>query len=608
MRRERYEVENKMTCRKKILAGVGVFVVLVAGAVFALPFVIDVNKYTEKIESLIEEQIRGDIDMGTIRLSFWPYIGFDVDGITAQNREDVRARFGEKPLLSLDHAAFKIGVRSLFKGKIVATLVLDAPRINLIKDSQDITNLTEFLPPPTTEEKPSASIDFTSNPWVARILIDRVELSDGDITTPDLVLKPFNLKITDIQLNDPTKPMRIESSTSYQQVSISLTTGVWLDLARQTVRLGEGVLSLGGGAISFEVNGSDILKTTPTLDAQLNATNFSLTSLGTLAPIPPEAKIDPITFSLNAHSAAALSANGSAKIAKISYGTTTLTSFAVEFSTDGKSATLEKGSFTIFDGTATASGKVTFGEPLAYTFTANADQLDVSKMTTVATGKASASISGEGIGFDQPSIEKNLQAKGELKLADGKILTLNLVNSVFSEQIAGIMKTALAARASVITLPGRQEEGTPYKTIFFPFTVVNGRLQLENVSIVYDDYEGLVSGSLGLDLSSDLTGRLLFSPQQTATIIADEKIRGYIADDQGRLVIPFHIGGNLTSPTVTPDGNYVQEMFARAAKKLIEEEAKKIVKEKVIPKAQEEIKKAAPELEQKAKDILKKLF
>ena len=78
----------------KILIGLGVLVIVVAAAIFSLPFLVDLNKYQDQYKPLLEEALNRKVQIQDIRLTVWPRIGARVAGFAVLDDP----AFGATPL------------------------------------------------------------------------------------------------------------------------------------------------------------------------------------------------------------------------------------------------------------------------------------------------------------------------------------------------------------------------------------------------------------------------------------------------------------------------------------------------------------------------------
>lgn len=67
----------------KIVIGLLIVIVLAVGAIVALPFLIDLNKYQDQYKPIIEEPLNRKIQLQDIRLTIWPRIGAKITELVA---------------------------------------------------------------------------------------------------------------------------------------------------------------------------------------------------------------------------------------------------------------------------------------------------------------------------------------------------------------------------------------------------------------------------------------------------------------------------------------------------------------------------------------------
>lgn len=602
---------------KKLLWGFGGFFTLLIITLIVLPFVIDLNKYTDQIEALVEQQVKADLEIGGIYLSTWPYLGVRIENVALKSLPAPQSAFNGGEIVSFGKADFKISMRSLLKGKLVMLFQLNEPKINVVTNPAKVMNATEILPEAKTPPPEAAPVDLgavAANPWLKRVLIEEVRIKDGFIKMTDqsvagaqpTTLEKFNFAIEDIQLSDPAEPMRLFFSAVAMKMPVELKTGIWLDLAKQTLRLGEGKLNAGPAALGFEIKAENFMK--PDLSAEANL-------FGNVSLHQPEQKIDLNKMNLTVTAKGSgpnMTVTGNFKADQLKFNEYLMTNLQSTFSYGGNAAALQNFSAEMFDGTLQTSGRVTLEKLMGYDLALNIENINIAKLTEVASGRGFFKLHVAGKGVDQKSINENLSGEGEIKLADGKMNGFNLAQQVFGAKVAGLIQNSLAGKSGVVTLPGQQEQGQSFKQVILPIKIENGKLIVNQMQIDMDGYRGAMEGAIAFDMTADLHGKFFLSPEHTAQLITDEKIRSYMTDPEGQLVIPFKITGPLKSPSVTPDEGYISELALNAAKKMVTDEAKQkaqeLAREKVIPKAQEGIQQAAPAVEQKAKDVLKSIF
>lgn len=606
---------------------IGSLLILIIVTLAILPFVINLNSYKGKIEAAVNQQIQGQFTLGSIRLSSWPYLGVSLKNISVKNRPE---DFNGSEVVKLNEAALKIHLKSLFKGRLIASFILKEPIINIIA-SKPLTNAVALIPPPkeVKEEKSTVSLEeITGNKWLQRVLVEKIAFEKGSLQYKDmavsdaetLLLSPLTIELTHIQIKNPSEPMRFLFETVYKTVPIRLTAGLWANPKEATAHLGDGDLSVGKGKITFDAKMENLNSPQAATHVLLDSEHFDIASLAPLLTLPPEtslsmqpslhvkatvsegqirAQVDlaigraemeskgtPINFNnfelkVEANGSLADPAvSGSLKIAKLSLKQTDVNEIGASFAYANKTASLSDAHFRIFDGTVMMRGSLGLASPSPYDLSLDVSSLNLEKATPIISGSAFFKGSVNGTGLDLASMQTNMNGAGELKMVDGKIHTVNLAGSVLSKEIVSLMEKGLAGRGQIVALPGTQETGTPYKQIYLPFRIQNGRLMIDNMSLENPGYAGDMDGSIGLDKTLDLRGKFSLGVSETESLIPESKVRGFVTKN-ARLVIPFKITGTVDDPKVRPDEGYVKDLFANAAKKLIqsiaEEAAKKII-------------------------------
>ena len=142
----------------------------------------------------VAASIHRDVTVGKIRFNLYR-LKLDLDQLHVGERGDP-----QKPFVDLGHLAVKVSWTSLFRfAPVVGEVVVDKPRIHVIRKSQQEFNFSDLLesapapakPPPPT--KPSAPMKFA---------VSNIQLRDGEITIDDQLLGKQH-KVEDIQVNVP---------------------------------------------------------------------------------------------------------------------------------------------------------------------------------------------------------------------------------------------------------------------------------------------------------------------------------------------------------------------------------------------------------------------
>ncbi len=112
------------------------------------------------------------------------------------------------------------------------------------------------------------------------------------------------------------------------------------------------------------------------------------------------------------------------------------------------------------------------------------------------------------------------------------------------------------------------------------FSVANGRLVMKDLKVNTGTTSFLLNGSQGLDGSLDYTLNVKLPPEMSGKLnlqgVAGELVQ-YFKDKDGRLNLPFHVGGTTSSPALQLDTKSQEE----AAKNALKQKANDALKNKV---------------------------
>lgn len=116
---------------KWILIAAGALVLLVAGVLVALPWLVDVPRVQAYVAQAASQALGRPVRFATLTVSAFPTPGVRLKGL--QVGED--PRFGNQPFLVVEEGRFRLRLRSLLSGRVELTdLTLDKLRVEIIDD------------------------------------------------------------------------------------------------------------------------------------------------------------------------------------------------------------------------------------------------------------------------------------------------------------------------------------------------------------------------------------------------------------------------------------------------------------------------------------------
>jgi len=129
------------------------------------------------------------------------------------------------------------------------------------------------------------------------------------------------------------------------------------------------------------------------------------------------------------------------------------------------------------------------------------------------------------------------------------------------------------------------------------------------MTITSDDFNVRAGGSAGFDTSLDYKGEAVLSKDVSDKVLTGvstsgigiSEIGGVLKDEQGRINVPFIVGGTIKSPKVSLDMAVAKEKAKALVKKKVEAEINKKIKKNLESDKGKELKK-------KGTEKLKKIF
>jgi uncharacterized protein involved in outer membrane biogenesis len=152
------------------------FVLALAAVVITLVY-IDPNDYKGSIANTIKEETGRDIRIdGDISLSYYPWLGLDVEGINVGNASG----FGDKPFLQTKTIKARVKLLPILRKELeMDTLVLHGTTLNLAKNEKGITNWDDLI-------KPKDETDASSKAMpLAALVLGGIDIKDASVYWDD---------------------------------------------------------------------------------------------------------------------------------------------------------------------------------------------------------------------------------------------------------------------------------------------------------------------------------------------------------------------------------------------------------------------------------------
>jgi hypothetical protein len=182
---------------KWILIAAGALVLLLAGALVALPWLVDVPRVQAYIATAASQALGRPVRFTSLSVTALPTPSVRLKGL--QVAED--PKFGTQPFLVVEEGRFRLRIRPLLSGRVELTdLTLEKPRVEIIDDGTGRLNVAS-LGPAATPGRPAPRPPAGSAPaGAAAATISQVRLKDGVARVVRRGANALDLRLEDINV------------------------------------------------------------------------------------------------------------------------------------------------------------------------------------------------------------------------------------------------------------------------------------------------------------------------------------------------------------------------------------------------------------------------
>jgi hypothetical protein len=173
------------------------------------------------------------------------------------------------------------------------------------------------------------------------------------------------------------------------------------------------------------------------------------------------------------------------------------------------------------------------------------------------TGRLKANLDIDGYGSEWEVIRDALTGNGALEVADGVLKGINIAESILGSLtgIPGLSNLiSPGVRSKYPELFGMDD--TVFEALAGKMTLGNGEALLDQVALAARDYRLDGKGTIQLDNALDIAMIFVASQGLTADLIRSTKEIRYLTNANGRLQMPFRIGGSMPTFRAQPDIQY----------------------------------------------------
>jgi len=311
----------------KLLLGITILIGLLLGVVVvgAVLF-FDPNDHKDRIIAMVEEETGRQLKLeGDIKLSYYPWLGIEVSGVTLGNAEG----FGDGPFFHADALALRIKTMPLLKKQFeLDTLRLHGVEINLAKNKEGVSNWDDLVGEKDADARKQEPIQMaavilggvdikdTRFTWVDHtsgqtFRISDLNMSTGELSFGDPIDIKMNLKAessqpaikTDLRMQGTAiydldaeiyafSPIEVIAKLTGKNIpggsaDLKFKTSVTFNLKEDTASVNDLTLSVLGMLVEAQLNASNIKSGKPTTEGELSVVGDDLARLFKVAGIEP---------------------------------------------------------------------------------------------------------------------------------------------------------------------------------------------------------------------------------------------------------------------------------------------------------------------------------
>lgn len=249
-----------------------------------------------------------------------------------------------------------------------------------------------------------------------------------------------------------------------------------------------------------------------------------------------------------------LQASGTIKVAETVWKGLAIKDFLAQYELKDNILTLSRIDGQVAGGSFSNSARVDLGRSgLAYTADLGIKAVQADPLLSALAPKATGSLQGAmdltlslaGRGTQWPTLSRNLNGKGSMQLADGRLISPGLVGGL----------------GSALQLPELKD--IRFDDFVGQFQIVDGKVLLDS-RMLSEALKLFPKGTVGLDGALNLALDTRLSPALSQKMDSRGGITRYLADDDGWTRVPLLLKGNFAAPSFGLDPKGVQEQASKA--------------------------------------------
>jgi hypothetical protein len=277
-------------------------------------------------------------------------------------------------------------------------------------------------------------------------------------------------------------------------------------------------------------------------------------------------RADAATPDLIQHEGTVTSAKGT--VADLDY-----TDLSANIRSEGEAIVIDSFSAKSLDGTVKGSGRVNpTAVPPTFDIRTEVERVDLAKyfqykfpaMANVIEGRIDLNLNVAGAGKTWDEIATSLEGAGGAVVIRGALLNINLAN----ELVANLQTLPLVPAGLADRLRSRHPKlfsgnTTAFENLDGEFQIDGGRIRTDDLFLKAADFMITGDGWLSFDRTLELHTSFIFSPAVSRDIVGELAIAKYLQNDEGRIVLPLVLSGDVVKPKIVPDADAISAALQR---------------------------------------------
>jgi hypothetical protein len=181
-------------------------------------------------------------------------------------------------------------------------------------------------------------------------------------------------------------------------------------------------------------------------------------------------------------------------------------------------------------------------------------------------GTVNMDLNVTGAGNDWNAIQNALKGKGKAEVLNGALLDVNLADRVLSGVTGAPGAGALVPAEIKNKYPSIfASKDTEFKQLKGSAVIADGKARTDDLVVSAAEFEIQGKGWYAFDHNVDFRALLLLSQKLSQDIVSRASQAKGLADNQGRIQIPFNLAGKLPGAKPTPDLGYIAQAMGKGA-------------------------------------------